>query len=134
MSYTREQIEAALWEWNAAAVKLPLSANEGDRHEIDGIRFVCRKLISGRDGKEHWDWELMSSNWRPTGIVWPIDISIYGGWPPVAKPVEPAPLTATAAGNVCPKCLSSSQVWVNQLTLKLTCHRVGCHNQGGLEV
>jgi hypothetical protein len=28
---------------------------------------------------------------------------------------------------VCPQCLTSSQVWVNQITGKLTCHRVGCH-------
>lgn len=35
---------------------------------------------------------------------------------------------------VCPKCESGSQVWVNQITRKVTCHRVGCHNNGGLEV
>lgn len=28
----------------------------------------------------------------------------------------------------CPKCKSSSQVWINQITGKLTCHRVGCGN------
>lgn len=31
------------------------------------------------------------------------------------------------AETVCPKCNSSTQVWVNQITGKLTCHRVGCH-------
>ena len=29
--------------------------------------------------------------------------------------------------DVCPRCGSSAQVWPNQLTGKLTCHRVGCH-------
>ena len=27
----------------------------------------------------------------------------------------------------CPKCGSNSQVWVNLLSDKLTCHRIGCH-------
>ena len=35
--------------------------------------------------------------------------------------IEPRP--------VCPRCKSSSQVWVNQLTGKMTCHRAGCQVQ-----
>jgi len=27
----------------------------------------------------------------------------------------------------CPRCGSSAQVWTNQITGNLTCHRVGCH-------
>jgi len=27
----------------------------------------------------------------------------------------------------CPHCNSNTQVWVNQLSGKLTCHRIGCH-------
>ena len=30
--------------------------------------------------------------------------------------------------GICPKCLSESQVWRNQITKKLTCHRIGCDN------
>lgn len=30
--------------------------------------------------------------------------------------------------NKCPKCGSHTQVWVNQNTKKLTCHRWGCNN------
>jgi hypothetical protein len=30
--------------------------------------------------------------------------------------------------ETCPKCHSPSQVWVNQITGKLTCHRAGCNN------
>lgn len=33
----------------------------------------------------------------------------------------------------CPKCGSAAQVWENQITHRLTCHRVGCHENGGLE-
>lgn len=29
--------------------------------------------------------------------------------------------------DACPRCGSSAQVWPNQLTGKLTCHRAGCH-------
>jgi len=29
----------------------------------------------------------------------------------------------------CPKCGNNRQVWVNQITKKLTCHRYGCNNQ-----
>lgn len=28
----------------------------------------------------------------------------------------------------CPKCGNDRQIWRNQLTHKLTCHRVGCDN------
>jgi len=28
---------------------------------------------------------------------------------------------------VCPKCDNNRQVWKNQITGKLTCHRAGCH-------
>lgn len=28
----------------------------------------------------------------------------------------------------CPNCGNNRQVWVNQITHKLTCHRVGCNN------
>ncbi len=31
--------------------------------------------------------------------------------------------------KVCPLCESNTQVWVNQLTNKLTCHRYGCNNK-----
>jgi len=30
--------------------------------------------------------------------------------------------------GICPNCGSDSQVWKNQLTGRLTCHRVGCDN------
>jgi hypothetical protein len=30
--------------------------------------------------------------------------------------------------GICPKCGSDSQVWKNQNTGKLTCHRFGCEN------
>ena len=30
--------------------------------------------------------------------------------------------------DICPNCRSYTQVWVNQLTNKLTCHRYGCNN------
>jgi hypothetical protein len=29
----------------------------------------------------------------------------------------------------CPKCGDSRQVWLNQLTHKLTCHRAFCHTE-----
>ena len=29
---------------------------------------------------------------------------------------------------VCPNCGNNRQIWVNQITKKLTCHRVGCNN------
>ena len=32
-----------------------------------------------------------------------------------------------AISRTCPRCKSSAQVWPNQSTGKLTCHRVGCH-------
>lgn len=28
----------------------------------------------------------------------------------------------------CPNCGNNRQVWINQITKKLTCHRVGCNN------
>ena len=28
----------------------------------------------------------------------------------------------------CPNCGNDRQVWINQITKKLTCHRVGCNN------
>jgi hypothetical protein len=28
---------------------------------------------------------------------------------------------------VCPRCENNRQVWKNQITGNLTCHRVGCH-------
>jgi hypothetical protein len=31
--------------------------------------------------------------------------------------------------NICSRCNSSSQVWINQITGKATCHRVGCNNR-----
>ena len=30
--------------------------------------------------------------------------------------------------TTCPKCDSNTQVWFNQITKKLTCHRWGCNN------
>lgn len=30
--------------------------------------------------------------------------------------------------NICPNCGSESQVWINQITKRLTCHRWGCNN------
>ena len=30
---------------------------------------------------------------------------------------------------VCPICNSNTQVWINQITNKVTCHRVGCNNR-----
>lgn len=30
--------------------------------------------------------------------------------------------------NVCPNCGNSRQVWINQITKRLTCHRWGCNN------
>lgn len=37
-------------------------------------------------------------------------------------------------GITCIKCGNSMQVWVNQRTGKWTCHRVGCADNGGLEL
>jgi hypothetical protein len=34
---------------------------------------------------------------------------------------------------ICPKCSSSSQVWGNQITGLLTCHRYGCEPQPSLQ-
>lgn len=34
----------------------------------------------------------------------------------------------------CPKCGSNTQVWVNQVDHRLTCHRVGCQGAGGLSL
>lgn len=42
-------------------------------------------------------------------------------------------LWAQSHGIACRKCGSSAQVWVNQRTNNWTCHKVGCHNNGGLE-
>lgn len=33
-----------------------------------------------------------------------------------------------AEKTTCPNCGNNRQVWVNQITNKLTCHRVGCNN------
>jgi hypothetical protein len=30
---------------------------------------------------------------------------------------------------ICPNCGNNRQVWVNQITKKLTCHRFGCNNK-----
>jgi len=29
----------------------------------------------------------------------------------------------------CPRCGNNRQVWVNQITGKITCHRVNCHTE-----
>lgn len=36
-------------------------------------------------------------------------------------------LEAAAAKTTCPKCGDNRQVWINQITGLLTCHRAGCH-------
>lgn len=33
----------------------------------------------------------------------------------------------SAAHPICPNCKSNAQVWSNQITGRLTCHRLGCH-------
>lgn len=70
MAYSKEQIQARLAEWNAAAVKLP-PARDGLQTSVDGLHFSAMLFTDGVSGNQKLQWELMSSNWRPTGIIWP---------------------------------------------------------------
>lgn len=68
-AYTKQQIAECLVRWNAAAAQLP-NPEDGLKVIRDGLRFSCYQHIDGATGAAGLTWELMSSNWRPTGIVW----------------------------------------------------------------
>lgn len=43
-------------------------------------------------------------------------------------------MTGLVVAPTCPHCGSNSQVWINQITRKLRCHRVSCESQPDLAV
>mgnify|MGYP001581603495 CR=1 FL=1 len=47
----------------------------------------------------------------------------------VVTEFEPSFYIESEVAPNCPLCESNTQVWVNQITHKLTCHRVGCNNK-----
>lgn len=70
MAYSQQQIQEQLALWNEAARKLP-PPKDGAQQMVDGYRFCAHGVTNGVTGEQSLEWELMSSNWRPTGIVWP---------------------------------------------------------------
>lgn len=46
---------------------------------------------------------------------------------PALATIDPSSLTPGQPAPTCEKCGRNNQVWVNQITQRLTCHRVGCH-------
>ncbi len=77
MKYTNRQIEKTLAEWNAAASQLPLVTPETyeDRGVVKRDQFVFEstRMIDGLTGKVFIQWELLSSDWRRTGVIWRAD-------------------------------------------------------------
>lgn len=70
-TYTKEQISERLAEWNIAALKLPANPVEGATATVAGFHFSCHRITDGGTGRQFLWWELLSSNWKPTGICWP---------------------------------------------------------------
>lgn len=52
-------------------------------------------------------------------------------WPYHCRQMLDATIAALGLGGIpnCPDCGNNRQVWVNQITGKMTCHRAGCHKE-----